>query len=170
MKAIAIGKFHTRGPRVHKSCMICVQFQGSKLLSIVVLNVNVCAEKTFQLSWLIRKLFSLSLGWAYLIFRRHITESNNNNNNLIRESSLRGPLWLSSRSLLCSLDSSLGPRTQWIVVLFKSEGTRNQVHDLKIHELLSNGSDISSATTAEKELFSLAWRALVKKCFSLMPI
>lgn len=88
-KAIAIGEFPFALP-CNKSCMICIQFKGIEFGFVAAwLYVNVCVEKTFQLSWLIIMLFSLSLVSRLLglsrflphsIFRRHITVLIHNNN------------------------------------------------------------------------------------------
>lgn len=68
----------------NKSCMICVQFCRHKFwlspVEYLEIYVNVCVEKTFQLSWLIIKLFSLSLASSHCKFKRHIAPLIYNNN------------------------------------------------------------------------------------------
>lgn len=119
MKAIAIGELSYP---CNKSCMSCVcTIQG---IEFCCRCANVCVEKTFQLSWLIIKLFSLSLDLCLCsIFQRHITALISNNN-----IDFNSKIYSHTRNLF-SLETSLGPLTQWIVVSIEtscSEGEREQ--------------------------------------------
>lgn len=125
----------------NKSCMICVQFWRHKFWLPPVfleIHVNICAGKTFQLSWLIIKLFSLSLASSHCEFKRHIAPLIYNNN---IDFNLKGFLvrscecvslflkktWsllaFQRKNLFCSLlkwSTSLGPLTQWIVIFIQT--------------------------------------------------
>lgn len=107
---------------------------------------NVCVEKTFQLSWLILILFSLSHRWFSLRFLDQYSARQiqplilNNNIDLNFEILTEIPFWLFELkiTLVHSTSTSLCLLTQWIVVLRSTEWKhwrKIRCTILKIHEL-----------------------------------